>query len=109
MGGAPSQVFGTLWLGGQDVLEDANFFVSNSIKYVLSLGPAAPPSRIPLAGREHINLPDAPTSDLSRHFRRAVLFIAQGRHVAGQPVYVHCAAGISRSTTCICAYLMAHL
>jgi len=109
MGGAPSLILPNLWLGGQDVLNDARFFETRNIGYVLSLGPAAPPPRIQLAGREHINIPDMPTADLSRHLARAVRFIAEGRHANNRCVYVHCAAGISRSTTCVCAYLMSHL
>lgn len=109
MGGAPSLILPNLWLGGQDVINDAGFFESRNIGYVLSLGPAAPPAKFSFAGREHINIPDVPTADLSRHLSRAARFIAEGRHVHNRCVYVHCAAGISRSTTCLCAYLMAHL
>jgi hypothetical protein len=126
MGGAPSQIFPIdsglahnvrentsrlpgLWLGGQDVLEDPSFFMQNDIGWVLSLGPATPSTRIKLAGREQVNLPDVATSNLGVHFKKIVLFIAHGRHVLGHNVYVHCAAGISRSTTSVCAYLIAHL
>jgi len=109
MGGAPSQILSTIWLGGQDVINDPRFFQERNISFVLSLGPAAPPACIPLVGREHINLPDVPSSDLSKYFARAVRFIAESRHVHNGGVYIHCAAGISRSTTCLCAYLMTHL
>lgn len=111
MGGVPSQIFTlpVLFLGGRDVLDNPEFFKKNGLQYVLSLGPDVPHQRIPLVRREHINVGDVPTADLSRHFRKAVLFIAEGRHVAKCGVYVHCAAGISRSTTCLCAYLMVHL
>eukprot|EP00746_Dinoflagellata_sp_MGD_P005782 gnl/MRDRNA2_/MRDRNA2_111205_c0_seq1.p1 gnl/MRDRNA2_/MRDRNA2_111205_c0~~gnl/MRDRNA2_/MRDRNA2_111205_c0_seq1.p1 ORF type:complete len:359 (-),score=52.78 gnl/MRDRNA2_/MRDRNA2_111205_c0_seq1:15-1091(-) len=109
MGGAPSQIFSDLWLGGQDVLGDESFFAKNNIGYVLSLGPSAPNARIRLVAREHINIDDVPRADLSRHFSRVVRFIARSRHLGGASVYVHCAAGISRSTTCTCAYLMTHL
>ncbi|CAJ1338315.1 unnamed protein product, partial [Effrenium voratum] len=108
MGGAPSLILPNLWLGGQDVLENPEFFTKNNITCVLSLGPAAPGNRVRLLAREHINLPDVPTTDLSVHFPRIVHFIAGCRH-NGHAVYVHCAAGISRSTTSVCAYLMSHL
>lgn len=108
MGGSPSFILPNLWLGGQDVVDNPRFFHDRGITHVLSLGPATPHASIPLAGREHINIGDVPTADLSCHFRKAVNFIATARH-SGHTVYVHCAAGISRSTTCLCAYLMAHL
>eukprot|EP00403_Amphidinium_massartii_P008132 CAMPEP_0178421560 /NCGR_PEP_ID=MMETSP0689_2-20121128/26709_1 /TAXON_ID=160604 /ORGANISM="Amphidinium massartii, Strain CS-259" /LENGTH=292 /DNA_ID=CAMNT_0020043073 /DNA_START=50 /DNA_END=925 /DNA_ORIENTATION=- len=109
MGGAPSFILPGLWLGGQDVLNDPTFFSKNGITHVLSLGPATPSDRIRLTGREHINVPDVPVADLRRHFAKVVRFIARSRHDSGGTVYVHCAAGISRSTTCLCAYLMVHL
>jgi hypothetical protein len=126
MGGAPSQIFpidsGTilnvrehtarspaLWLGGQDVICDDQFFTANDISWVLSLGPAAPPNNVRLAGREQVNLADSPSADLGSHFGKIVRFIGYGRHALGHNIYVHCAAGISRSTTSVCAYLMTHL
>lgn len=109
MGGAPSLILPNLWLGGQDVINDPKFFSDRKICYVLSLGPAAPHPRIPLKGREHINIPDMPNADLGKHLAKAVRFIAEGRHNQNCCVYVHCAAGISRSTTCMCAYFMVHL
>lgn len=90
------------------MLNDPRFFLERGISHVLSLGPATPAPNIPLACREHINIGDVPTADLGRHLRKAVTFIAAARH-SGRTVYVHCAAGISRSTTCVCAYLMTHL
>lgn len=108
MGGAPSLILPNLWLGGQDVLDNPEFFSKNNITCVLSLGPAAPGQRIRLVAREHINLPDIVTADLSCHFTRIVRFIAGCRH-NGHVVYVHCAAGISRSSTSVIAYLMSHL
>eukprot|EP00435_Cladocopium_sp_Y103_P026530 s2628_g6.t1 len=93
---------------GQDVLDNPEFFSKNNITCVLSLGPAAPGQRIRLVAREHINLPDIVTADLSCHFTRIVRFIAGCRH-NGHVVYVHCAAGISRSSTSVIAYLMSHL
>mmetsp|Transcript_16008 Transcript_16008/g.36659 ORF Transcript_16008/g.36659 Transcript_16008/m.36659 type:complete len:292 (+) Transcript_16008:147-1022(+) len=109
MGGVPSLILPGLWLGGQDVLNDPTFFSKNGITHVLSLGPAVPSERIRLSGRDHINVPDIPNADLRKHFARVVRFISKSRHDSRGIVYVHCAAGISRSTTCLCAYLMAHL
>jgi len=90
------------------VITDPRFFMERGISHVLSLGPDTPPPNIPLSGREHINIGDVPTADIGRYLRKAVTFIAAARH-SGRTVYVHCAAGISRSTTCVCAYLMTHL
>jgi len=48
---------------------------------------------------------DVPWENLGRHFMDAALFIRQALKSGGR-IFVHCWAGISRSTSCICAYLM---
>ena len=48
---------------------------------------------------------DVPWENLGRHFMEAALFIKNALKNNGK-VFVHCWAGISRSTSCICAYLM---
>lgn len=47
---------------------------------------------------------DSEQCDLRAHFNDASDFIEQGRRQGG--IVVHCAVGISRSSTCILAYLM---
>jgi len=56
----------------------------------------------------HINISDSPTADLLAHFPTIVKFIDRHRD-ENCNVYVHCVKGISRSTTCLCAYLMVYL
>ena len=46
-----------------------------------------------------------PWENLGRYFMEAAVFIKQAID-KGNKVFVHCWAGISRSTSCICAYLM---
>ena len=48
---------------------------------------------------------DVPWENLGRHFMDAANFIKNALKEGGI-VFVHCWAGISRSTSCICAYLM---
>jgi len=47
---------------------------------------------------------DVPEENLGRFFPETSKFIDEGRKTGG--VLVHCYAGISRSSSCICAYLM---
>ena len=58
-------------------------------------------------GINYLNVPvdDSPTENISRYLPEAIAFI-QAAHNEGQNVLVHCAAGISRSSTVACAYLM---
>ena len=48
---------------------------------------------------------DVPWENLGKHFLEAALFIKNAL-ASGGIVYVHCWAGISRSSSCIAAYLM---
>ena len=52
-----------------------------------------------------INVMDSPSENLGKHFLDAAKFISSALKSDGK-VLVHCWAGISRSTSCICAYLM---
>jgi protein-tyrosine phosphatase len=51
-----------------------------------------------------INIPDTSNSSLIRYFPAAISFIQEGVNKGG--VLVHCHAGVSRSATCVIAYLM---
>ena len=115
MGGAPSVILdtpGRLLLGGVDVIADPSFFASNGISAVVSVcreTPKAPDVTVLLThGILHIDVEDSTDANLSNELAPAVQTIHAHR-VAGHGVYVHCHAGISRSTTVVVAYLMAHL
>lgn len=47
---------------------------------------------------------DASNQNLLRHFPAVIAFIKEGKAMGG--VLVHCHAGVSRSATCVIAYLM---
>ena len=111
MGGSPSRILEspTLYLGGADVLKDESFFTSNAISAVLSVGDESPPPEWAFVERRlHIKKQDTPDSSLAEHFGEVAAFV-HGARCEGRAVYVHCHAGISRSSTCCAAYLMAHL
>ena len=48
---------------------------------------------------------DAPDQDISQFFEESNAFVTRCLEDGGK-VLIHCAAGISRSTTVLCAYLM---
>ena len=52
-----------------------------------------------------IEVDDMPSENLSVHFLKGIKFIKSALDKGGR-VLVHCAAGISRSSTIVCAYLM---
>lgn len=91
--------------------QDPEWFTKERITHVLSVYDGANPLS-PVMQRTmkhlHIKIDDAPHEKLSKDFSNIVRFIHGGRS-AGGIVYVHCAAGISRSSTSLCSYVMAWL
>lgn len=55
--------------------------------------------------RLHIQVDDTPDEDILRHFPQTTQFIDQALRDGGA-VFVHCAMGVSRSASVVCAYLM---
>ncbi|CAM9187691.1 unnamed protein product, partial [Heterosigma akashiwo] len=107
MGGSPSKVLPGLFLGGCDVVDgDHEWFSENNITHCVSICHTTPPdSVIPATNKIFLEEPDNPGAVLAVHFDRVVNFVHAAR-VGGGTVYIHCAAGISRSTTMTLAYLM---
>lgn len=96
-----------LFIGNFRDAQDINFLQRNGITHVLcsaaELFPVFP-------GRfeyKHVRANDVPSYQLSRHFDQGADFIHEGVKNGGN-VFVHCAAGISRSVSLALAYLMKH-
>jgi dual specificity phosphatase 12 len=53
---------------------------------------------------KEINVADNSSTSILRHFPAAISFIKDG--IAKGGVLVHCYAGVSRSSSCVIAYLM---
>jgi len=109
------QITDHIWLGSIMSLHAVNELKEANVTHVLSL--LSPPNdstdprwkSLPLfANIEHhlnVEIDDVEDVDIMKYFDETNAFIAHAV-AANQGVLVHCAAGISRSVTCVCAYLM---
>jgi len=110
MGIHPSRILhDDLLQGGMDVVNNKDWFEKNGITHVVSICDCTPGEDIiPSENKIHIDVDDSPASQLYPHFVRTTTFIHNAR-AGGGKVFVHCAAGISRSSTITIAYLMTWL
>ena len=99
---------GGLFIGDWSAADDIKCLQSRGINHVVSALPAA------LAYREEyiqhhitqlvVSSEDAPNFDMKPYFEQSLEFIENG--LRNGNVLVHCAAGISRSSTLVMVYLM---
>ena len=116
---------GSLFLGGEPLTpaEWDVVFTKHKVKHVVRCIPAPPDddARLTLEARGegfrllHLKLHDIPSFNISPYFEAAADFIAQALQVdeatelgsvTKGPVFVHCAAGVSRSATILAAYFV---
>ena len=70
------------------------------VRQILTIGKELPRHGEPIFKVMHVKVNDVPTENLKKYFNSTFDFIKRG------PTVVHCAMGISRSTTIVIAYLM---
>ena len=100
-----NKIIDQIYLGDIRAAHSEELLKSNGITHILQalagINPAFPNS----FKYKVLHVNDVPWENLGRHFHEAAAFIKSAVKSGGR-VFVHCWAGISRSTSCICAYLM---
>lgn len=111
MGNTINKVDEGLFICGVGALEDTDQLEALGIKYILnaanmSLYNSQLRTRLTTCFEvKCLEAADSAGYNLSKHFDEIADFVEEGRNRGG--VVVHCAAGVSRAATSICAYLMA--
>ena len=96
-----------LFLGGLTGASSKPDLLNNNIQCIVqALSDASYVKVFPEFEYHRIQIDDHPQADMLPHLVGALRFIYEA-HALGKNVFVHCAAGISRSTTIASAYMMA--
>jgi len=102
-----SQVEEYLYLGNRDGARNVSLLKEHGIRAVVQIQSAEVAPFFPACFDYHrITLPDLPTSNLLRYLPDTLRFIHDAIQLQ-KKVFVHCDAGISRSTSVVIAYYMA--
>lgn len=99
----PSRITDNLYLGSAEITEHPDELRHLGITHILSVG--VRPSNCDGFTKKFIMALDFPSVALINHFDEAVEFIDSAVQ-AGKGCFVHCAMGVSRSATCVCAWLI---
>ncbi|CAF0981537.1 unnamed protein product [Adineta ricciae] len=98
-----------LFLGGLKSLNDKDYLTRLNITHIISVVWIQPRAACITSTMKHlfIKADDCTSFDMSPYFEQACQFIDEARQAGGR-VLVHCACGVSRSSTICCAYLIRH-
>ena len=94
-----------LFLGNIKAASDLKSLKANNITHVLQVAAGIKPFFPNDFQYKIINILDSQNQSIIRHFPGAIAFIKNGIENGGG-VLVHCYAGVSRSASCVIAFLM---
>ena len=99
-----NKIVDRLYLGNIQAAGDIQTLKQHNITHILTVAAGIKPLYPRDFTYKVINVADTSNSSLIRHFPAAISFIKEG--IARGGVLVHCFAGVSRSSSCVIAYLM---
>ncbi|CAI2383030.1 unnamed protein product [Moneuplotes crassus] len=105
LGSNIDQILSNLYLGNIIAATCEEILEENGITDILTMGNDMEPQFPGRFQYKVCELHDIDTEDIHQFFHEGIDFIQQALDQGGT-VLVHCAGGISRSSTMICAYLM---
>ena len=98
------KIIDRVYLGNLKGASDMNALKAVGITHILQVASGIKPFFPKDFKYKVISVTDTSQSSLIRHFPAAISFIKEG--IAKGGVLVHCYAGVSRSASCVIAYLM---
>lgn len=103
----PQVEAGALFIGGLKIVDRPETLKDNGITHIVSVLEYDHCDYEEYATYQRLWIPaeDHPAQNLLQHFQRTNAFIEQALAGDGK-VLVHCAMGVSRSATIVCAYMM---
>ena len=102
-----SQVDEYVYLGNRQGARDLNLLKQTGVRAVVQIQSTEVPPFFPAYFDYHrITLPDLPSSNILRYLPDALRFIHDSVQLQ-KKVFIHCDAGVSRSTSVVVAYYMA--
>ncbi|PAA51140.1 hypothetical protein BOX15_Mlig020081g4, partial [Macrostomum lignano] len=106
MGAQMSLIAPNLYLGSWQGANNAKLLEENGVRHILTIFDARFSMPACVKQRNHLQFlaADSCQQDIRQFFQQSNDFIHSGR-LAGEAVFVHCMAGVSRSATLIIAYL----
>jgi len=99
-----NKILDRLYLGNLQAASDYKSLKEAGITHILQVATGIKPFFTNDFTYKVINIADTQNSSLIRYFPAAISFIKEGISKGG--VLVHCYAGVSRSASCVIAFLM---
>ena len=105
----PSQIFNWLYLGSYRNACDVKDLKNLQINYILNCAIECENKNLPSdINVFHAKINDYPYFQISSYFEKTNSFINKAK-LSGRNILIHCQLGISRSTTCLIAYMIKYL
>ncbi|KAI9062511.1 phosphatases II [Trametes sanguinea] len=106
----PSEITSRLYLSGLYTAVDEEQLIAMGVTHIVSVIEYRPkyPKTLTRLKTLHIPVEDNEHADILQHLDMATAFIKSALEDRRNTVLVHCAMGISRSATVVCAYLVAY-